>query len=882
MTTTLHLSLPESRHTPFKSYSSPHPVNLGRGSRSDSSCQALESGLFRAEGTKVMSQRHARIVWSDDGTVPCLVDEESTNGTSIERDGDDKKLLSGAEYALKNGDMITFGKSMAGGTSGDEVVRPLQLYVTILSSDEPFPSISTPLPPRAAAAVSPPHSSSIASSQLHDQPPSRQPMSYPLTRNGTTVVTSEVIDLVDSDSDEDGEEGASVRDRSVAFGRMSASGRTYGLDEEDCLISDREVDMDSTRSEVGSSVEFVEQEERNVRKLPSREEERERIQTREEELFLEEEERLKNLLGDVPGGRVWEDLCEFSDQERHDVGWRGGAYPADEDSVVAFREQVWEKRTYFGSDQAEPSEEKEEEEEYARAWDGASVDGGHDDHESRRSASPQLGFEGDEQVDEDEVEDEDEVSQAELDMRAKQVSPEEMDHFLAEIGVQDPPQTPVRELSPALATVGASTSSMDVEFSESGGVAHVESSSSTTSRGRLPSPISPHQLKKPLVDTRSDDEEDDEEDLYRLPEKDEAKVLPKVIFKPIAVVSDDEDSHSHLPSPASSAEEVDEPCALKGSREDAEDEALAMRAWRQRSESLSLSAEIDSEDRVASDVDDGLEIDEDDFDAPESEEVDDDDFEADAGNAVMKRKSYYPGGPCKRVKSDEEEREQDMEVNEWDRQALAEIEAMEMEVDQRLESEMDCEVLDDHIPVEVEEAVTALLAAVQEPSEEAEEEPEEVVERYTGEICVESAGPAFQTPSSPPTSSNNSFVLHDDAEVRLPSPTVTLQTLRDATSPSPARSVKRPFELVEIDPEDSPLAFKIEESSVAITVKEQSPSPALVIEERAIAPLPKRARFAAFKPVAIGVAAGLVTFGAALTGLVALESAILDFSTSSL
>ncbi|KAM0755713.1 hypothetical protein T439DRAFT_10495 [Meredithblackwellia eburnea MCA 4105] len=89
-------------------------IKIGRGPRDSSDTLRLNSGRFRGDGTKVMSQSHASLSWEggDSYKVPMLTDTKSTNGTWVERAGDATQLRPKVPYRLKQDDVITFGKQM--------------------------------------------------------------------------------------------------------------------------------------------------------------------------------------------------------------------------------------------------------------------------------------------------------------------------------------------------------------------------------------------------------------------------------------------------------------------------------------------------------------------------------------------------------------------------------------------------------------------------------------------------------------------------------------------------------------------------------------------------------------------------------------------------
>ncbi|KDE05407.1 hypothetical protein, variant [Microbotryum lychnidis-dioicae p1A1 Lamole] len=124
--------------------------DLGRGGhRADASELGLSTGMFRREGTQVMSAKHARIKWDtvqrvrDDksGDELCspvveIMDLGSTNGTDLRRRGQSAitKLVPQSLYRIQDGDMLTFGKHLVGDRD-KKAHRPLTLRVKIIGSE---------------------------------------------------------------------------------------------------------------------------------------------------------------------------------------------------------------------------------------------------------------------------------------------------------------------------------------------------------------------------------------------------------------------------------------------------------------------------------------------------------------------------------------------------------------------------------------------------------------------------------------------------------------------------------------------------------------------------------------------------------------------------
>ncbi|SCV68576.1 BQ2448_697 [Microbotryum intermedium] len=123
---------------------------LGRGGhRADPTELGLSTGLFRREGTQVMSAKHAMIRWkatvmlSDEtpgflreDTLVEIMDLGSTNGTGLRRRGESgaTRLRPQEPHRLRDGDVLTFGRQLV--TDGDkDVHRPLALKVKIIESE---------------------------------------------------------------------------------------------------------------------------------------------------------------------------------------------------------------------------------------------------------------------------------------------------------------------------------------------------------------------------------------------------------------------------------------------------------------------------------------------------------------------------------------------------------------------------------------------------------------------------------------------------------------------------------------------------------------------------------------------------------------------------
>lgn len=78
------------------------PVDLGRGHRQSPETMDLTSGRFRYSGVEVASSKQALLTWEEgeSSTYAFLTDTNSTNGTFIERDGDQMRLKSGVAYRV--------------------------------------------------------------------------------------------------------------------------------------------------------------------------------------------------------------------------------------------------------------------------------------------------------------------------------------------------------------------------------------------------------------------------------------------------------------------------------------------------------------------------------------------------------------------------------------------------------------------------------------------------------------------------------------------------------------------------------------------------------------------------------------------------------------
>ncbi|GAA5903216.1 hypothetical protein JCM8208_002240 [Rhodotorula glutinis] len=110
------------------------PLVLGRGSKSDSSALDPASPKFRTSATKVMSSTHAQLHW--EGEYAFLTDLGATNGTFLERDGDQQKLKPDVPYCLFSDDRITFGRPVTQRSHGSSpfVSQPLTLDVKLQST----------------------------------------------------------------------------------------------------------------------------------------------------------------------------------------------------------------------------------------------------------------------------------------------------------------------------------------------------------------------------------------------------------------------------------------------------------------------------------------------------------------------------------------------------------------------------------------------------------------------------------------------------------------------------------------------------------------------------------------------------------------------------
>ena len=97
----LSVTLSASDGSVFKEFSSKNgSVELGRGHRASAAISDTSSGRFRMEGSQVMSSKQALLTWQDH-SYAFLTDTDSTNGTFIEREGEQLRLKSGVAYRVR-------------------------------------------------------------------------------------------------------------------------------------------------------------------------------------------------------------------------------------------------------------------------------------------------------------------------------------------------------------------------------------------------------------------------------------------------------------------------------------------------------------------------------------------------------------------------------------------------------------------------------------------------------------------------------------------------------------------------------------------------------------------------------------------------------------
>jgi hypothetical protein len=91
-------------------------IDLGRGHKNAEDCRDPSQGRFRLEGSAVMSSKQAVLTW-EEGSYAFITDTDSTNGTFITRDGEDRlKLKPGVSYRVSRlswGGLSSFGKALA-------------------------------------------------------------------------------------------------------------------------------------------------------------------------------------------------------------------------------------------------------------------------------------------------------------------------------------------------------------------------------------------------------------------------------------------------------------------------------------------------------------------------------------------------------------------------------------------------------------------------------------------------------------------------------------------------------------------------------------------------------------------------------------------------
>ncbi|GAA6006587.1 hypothetical protein JCM10207_004985 [Rhodosporidiobolus poonsookiae] len=195
------------------------PVQIGRAGRNDSAAHDPTSGKFRSDDTKVMSSRHAEITWS--GGHACVADLGSTNGTVLTRDGEDRKLMPGASYRIKQGDLLTFGRQVAG-AAGKVMCKPVVLVVGYTDS----PRLAIPL-----------------SSSTNGRSFARLPASAALSRSRT--LTERLSREPSTSDDEDDYLRATSKTTSTKpskhhAGHLKRHG--FGLSEDDVLDSNDELE----------------------------------------------------------------------------------------------------------------------------------------------------------------------------------------------------------------------------------------------------------------------------------------------------------------------------------------------------------------------------------------------------------------------------------------------------------------------------------------------------------------------------------------------------------------------------------------------------------------------------------------------------------------
>ncbi|GAA5971272.1 hypothetical protein JCM21900_002903 [Sporobolomyces salmonicolor] len=212
------------------------PKELGRAAKSDPAAHDPTSGKFRSNDTRVMSSTHARITW-DERNYAFIEDLDSTNGTTVGRDGEPSHLLTpGASYRLFDGDVLTFGRQVNERRSGQPICRPVVVVAGI--------SDHSALPPTPANAQ--------ASLFDHNYPNMPRCRSGTLDQEEASRGTSTSKYNVDADdlpvlAEEDELEEHSTMQLPASRQKSDSSiKRGFGLSEEDLLASASQDEYDES------------------------------------------------------------------------------------------------------------------------------------------------------------------------------------------------------------------------------------------------------------------------------------------------------------------------------------------------------------------------------------------------------------------------------------------------------------------------------------------------------------------------------------------------------------------------------------------------------------------------------------------------------------
>ncbi|GAA5889149.1 hypothetical protein JCM5296_007179 [Sporobolomyces johnsonii] len=212
------------------------PKELGRAAKSDLAARDPTSGKFRSNDTRVMSSIHARITW-DERNYAFIEDLDSTNGTTVGRDGEPSHLLTpGALYRLFDGDVLTFGRQVNERRSGQPICRPVVLVAGI--SDR---SALRPTPANAQASLFDYHYPNMP---LYH---SRSLTEREASRGSSTInVNVKADDWLVLAEDDEPEEHSTMQLPASKQKLDSSIKRGFGLSEEDLLASASQDESDES------------------------------------------------------------------------------------------------------------------------------------------------------------------------------------------------------------------------------------------------------------------------------------------------------------------------------------------------------------------------------------------------------------------------------------------------------------------------------------------------------------------------------------------------------------------------------------------------------------------------------------------------------------